>query len=357
MIPAVLWMATAAIVAPASNASLSDATCGDIVSNRGTTDCCLLKSSLDAKSAEDCRRLCLETADCLAWSYNKPWKIPGSAKIGIAADTDVDSGLCTRIPPPPPAYGKACPLDPNGCKWLAPPCTVESSEIPDVEFVQLAPNKTFYPFKGFVDLAGIKFTAGELYGGSIQTPAPVLCAFPNTHDGKPNSWILAANDRSGGPNAGNYFKMVEVELSLLQRTANNQGLMEPSISSMWALREYTATNGATRVVPGSHTWPRYRAPEHGAGANKSQMTRWAMNIDYSVAWLRQEENQYLSCPPSIAKRMPLVMQKLIGYSQAGMSMGYWDNGKEPSPEAYAAMKKPIDWARQKKANEIEMHLT
>ena len=56
----------------------ADATCGDIVSNRGTTDCCLLKSSLDAKSAEDCRRLCLETADCLAWSYNQPWKIPGS---------------------------------------------------------------------------------------------------------------------------------------------------------------------------------------------------------------------------------------------------------------------------------------
>ena len=41
-----------------------------------------------------------------------------------------------------------------------------------------------------------------------------------------------------------------------------RGLLEPSVSTMWALRDYTATNGATRVVPGSHKWNRYRSPDY-----------------------------------------------------------------------------------------------
>ncbi len=30
---------------------------------------------------------------------------------------------------------------------------------------------------------------------------------------------------------------------------------------------------------------------HGSGENRSERTRYGLNIDYSVAWLRQEENQ------------------------------------------------------------------
>ena len=35
---------------------------------------------------------------------------------------------------------------------------------------------------------------------------------------------------------------------------------------------------------------------HGGGANRSDATRIGLNITYNVAWLRQEENQYLSVP-------------------------------------------------------------
>ena len=40
-----------------------------------------------------------------------------------------------------------------------------------------------------------------------------------------------------------------------------RGLLEPSVSTMWALRDFTPTNGATRVVPGSHTWGKFRTAE------------------------------------------------------------------------------------------------
>ena len=45
-----------------------------------------------------------------------------------------------------------------------------------------------------------------------------------------------------------------------------------------------------------------------AGANTSDGVRHGLNIDYNLAWLRQEENQYLSVPPEVAKDMPVVSQ-------------------------------------------------
>jgi hypothetical protein len=39
---------------------------------------------------------------------------------------------------------------------------------------------------------------------------------------------------------------------------------------------------------------------HGGGANTTDTDRVGVNITYSVAWLRQEENQYLTVPPEVA---------------------------------------------------------
>ena len=41
-------------------------------------------------------------------------------------------------------------------------------------------------------------------------------------------------------------------------------------------------------------------------------------------WIRQEENQYLSCPPEIAKGLSPELRSLIGYSKGGMSWFYSD---------------------------------
>ena len=94
-------------------------------------------------------------------------------------------------------------------------------------------------------------------------------------------------------------------------------------------------NGATLVVPGSHTWPEDRVAQrseirpaempagsvlywlggtlHGAGANVSQDWRYGVILAYSLGWLRQEENQYLDVPPHVAKDLPPALRDIIGY--------------------------------------------
>jgi ectoine hydroxylase-related dioxygenase (phytanoyl-CoA dioxygenase family) len=107
------------------------------------------------------------------------------------------------------------------------------------------------------------------------------------------------------------------------------------VASMWAITDFHAANGATLLVPGSHTWPadRRASPSeivaaempagsvlywlggtlHGAGANTSQDWRYGVILTYSVGWLRQEENQYLDAPPEIARTLPPALRDLIGY--------------------------------------------
>jgi hypothetical protein len=123
---------------------------------------------------------------------------------------------------------------------------------------------------------------------------------------------------------------------------------------LWALSDYTAEMGATRVVPGSHL-PGSRTPKeysdadclqaemsrgsvliysgkivHSGGANKTtDKVRRAININYSVGWVRQEENQYLSVPLEIAKTLDDDLLKLMGYQEGAFAMGYIRDFEDP----------------------------
>jgi ectoine hydroxylase-related dioxygenase (phytanoyl-CoA dioxygenase family) len=81
--------------------------------------------------------------------------------------------------------------------------------------------------------------------------------------------------------------------------------IETTISTMWALSDFSADGGATSVCLGSRHWGRWRRPSrdeavpatmskgsclvfsgntwHGSGENASPNIRWGLNIDYSVA--------------------------------------------------------------------------
>jgi ectoine hydroxylase-related dioxygenase (phytanoyl-CoA dioxygenase family) len=126
---------------------------------------------------------------------------------------------------------------------------------------------------------------------------------------------------------------------------------EVEISTIWAMQDFTERNGATRVVPGSHLWTDDRKPSqtdtvpaempigsvllytgslfHGGGANRSDRARTAVNIDYCLGWLRQEENQYLSCPPDVARDLPVELARLIGYRRGSFALGYFGDTQDP----------------------------
>jgi hypothetical protein len=121
--------------------------------------------------------------------------------------------------------------------------------------------------------------------------------------------------------------------------------LEPQLNSIWALTDFTQENGATVVVPGSVDWTDDRRPDpediayaemskgsallytgsvfHGGGANRSAADRIGLNITYALGWLRQEENQYLACPPEIARTLSPVLRQLIGYAMGSYALGYF----------------------------------
>ena len=123
---------------------------------------------------------------------------------------------------------------------------------------------------------------------------------------------------------------------------------DSTFATMWALTDFTEANGATRVVPGSHQdedFKQFTLEEsqpaemtsgsvllytgslyHGAGPNDSDHDRIGLTIHYSLAWLRQEENQYLGCPTEVLDVLPEKMLRMMGYARGAYSLGFVDGG-------------------------------
>ena len=130
--------------------------------------------------------------------------------------------------------------------------------------------------------------------------------------------------------------------------------VEPKFNTIWAMTDFTEENGATQVVPGSLDWPddREAKPEeicqavmsagsvlvytggvfHGGGENRSTSDRIGVNLTYTLGWLRQEENQYLSCPPEIAQDFSPEMQDMLGYTMGQYAMGYFTPPSAPGEQ-------------------------
>lgn len=128
--------------------------------------------------------------------------------------------------------------------------------------------------------------------------------------------------------------------------------IDVEVSTIWAMQDFTEENGATRIIPGTHVESNdsltheHRVVQavmpkgsvvlytgrtiHGGGANRSDTVRTGLNIDYVLGWLRQEENQYLSVPPEVARDLPVDLQRLCGYAMGSYALGYVDDVRSPA---------------------------
>ena len=130
--------------------------------------------------------------------------------------------------------------------------------------------------------------------------------------------------------------------------------LELQIAVMWAFGDFTAENGATRVVPGSHRYLRaWHRPDlshresaampkgsalfylgstwHGGGANRSRSPRTGLINTYCLGWLRSEENHCLEVPPHVARQYDERVRRLLGYTTHGAGhdqLGYF-GGDDP----------------------------
>ncbi|HEV7465929.1 MAG TPA: phytanoyl-CoA dioxygenase family protein [Candidatus Dormibacteraeota bacterium] len=120
-----------------------------------------------------------------------------------------------------------------------------------------------------------------------------------------------------------------------------------SISTIWAVDDFTARNGATEVIPGSHRWGEGELPEpddpraqpvlmpagsvvvfhgtlwHRGGANRAGAPRCALSPQYCQPWARQQENMILAVGAR-ASRYSERIRALLGYSIHPPFMGFVD---------------------------------
>jgi ectoine hydroxylase-related dioxygenase (phytanoyl-CoA dioxygenase family) len=107
-------------------------------------------------------------------------------------------------------------------------------------------------------------------------------------------------------------------------------------ATIWAIDDFTADNGATDVVPGSHRWGDQlpdddveRKPVamsagscvffpgtlwHGGGANRTDRPRLAVTAQYCEPWLRPQEAFTLSMTRDTVRRVSEDIRRMLGYS-------------------------------------------
>lgn len=107
-------------------------------------------------------------------------------------------------------------------------------------------------------------------------------------------------------------------------------------ATIWAIDDFTQSNGATVIVPNSHTWDDNQKPTaeqaksavmkagsvlfypgtfwHGGGANQSSGNRLAVTCQYCEPWLRTQENYFLGTPLNVVADLSEDIRRMLGFS-------------------------------------------
>jgi ectoine hydroxylase-related dioxygenase (phytanoyl-CoA dioxygenase family) len=114
------------------------------------------------------------------------------------------------------------------------------------------------------------------------------------------------------------------------------------VNTIWAIDDFTEENGATLVAPGTHlrdktpgsSWATVPVEMeagsvliydgrtvHGAGANKSGISRLGLIVEHVVRWLRPADNHTVAIGPDLASRLPVALQERLGFNQHGRFLG------------------------------------
>ncbi len=124
-------------------------------------------------------------------------------------------------------------------------------------------------------------------------------------------------------------------------------------TTIWALTDFTADNGATRIVPKSHLEPGHPDPDdesiaiaaempagsvlvmdsqlwHCGGPNTTEDDwRLGLNVQYVRGFFRTQQNQYLSIPPDQVPDYSPRLRQLLGFELYRGIMGHVD-GQSPA---------------------------
>lgn len=118
-------------------------------------------------------------------------------------------------------------------------------------------------------------------------------------------------------------------------------------NALIAFDDFNISNGATHLVPYSHSWHDREVDQsaasiqvemssgsmvlwegamwHAGGANRSDRERLGFFISHQVSYLRPQEIQLLAIPPEEVRKMPKKLQRLVGYHKFGLGV----DGRDP----------------------------
>lgn len=204
---------------------------------------------------------------------------------------------------------------------------------------------------------------GNFYGWNTTRFGAVLLKSHTSHSLVLNELILAIMDDVLGPHCDwyqlNLSQGIRIHPGERRQVPHRdeemwpcaKGRAEYLVNVMWALSDYTAENGATLLWPRSQfdslsrdmseagaviaEMPRGSAlvylgsVTHCGGANRSSAARTGLILSYSLGWLKQYENAFLTYPPEVAKEFSKPIRDLLGYRIHRPNLGGYE-GQDPA---------------------------